>query len=65
MNYNNSHFKQLLTEPNKLLIKELMNCVRKLSPIVNQHYVRNFKNSLYDYAVAMIDILKSGTSWKN
>ena len=65
MNYNNSHFKQLLTEPNKLLIEKLMYSVRKLSPIVNQHYVRNSINSLYDYAVAMIDIVKSGTSWKN
>ena len=61
MYYYNSHFKQLLTESNKLLIKKLMDCVRKLSPIINQHFVRNFKNSLYDYAVAIIDVLKNGT----
>lgn len=59
------HFKNLITEPIKLLIKEFTNAVNYKSPIKNIFYKRNVKYSLKDYIIGIIDVAKNNTSWNS
>lgn len=65
MNYNNHHFKKLLTTSINKLIKEIIYSVQYLSPIKNNYYRRNVKYSIEDYAIGIIDVLKHNTSWNS
>ncbi len=65
MNYNNYHFKKLLTRPIKNSIKEIINSVQYLSPIKNDFYKRNIKYSIEDYVIGIIDVVKNNISWNS
>ena len=63
MNYNNFHFKKLLTKPINDTIKEITEAVQILTPIKNDSYKRHAKFTIYDYVVGIIDVMKNYTSW--
>ncbi len=65
MNYNNYHFRKLLTRPIVNLINEIINSVQYLSPIKNNFYKRNIKYSIEDYVIGIIDVVKNNTSWNS
>jgi hypothetical protein len=65
MNYNNNHFKKLLTKPTNNLINEIIESVRTLSPYKNDFYKRNVKYSVEDYAIGIIDVVKNNISWNS
>ena len=65
MNYNNYHFKKLLTKPINNLINEIIESVKVLSPYKNDFYKRNVKYSIKDYVIGIIDVIKNNTSWNS
>lgn len=65
MEYNNYHFKKLLTKPIKNLIERIVETVQILSPIKDDFYKRNIKYTINDYAIGIIDVLKNNTSWNS
>ena len=58
MQYNNNHFKKILTKPINLLIDAIIESVHFLSPIKNDSYRRNVKYTIRDYVIGIIDVLK-------
>src|SRR5262245_40324089 len=65
LDYNNSHFKRLLNKPIKYLIDLIVDSVYILSPVKDHYFIRNKKYSIYDYAIGIIDVLKSNSSWNS
>lgn len=65
MNYNNHHFKNLLSKPVMNLVKDIVDSVHYLSPIKNQFFRRNVKYEIEDYVIGIIDVLKNNISWNS
>ena len=65
MNYNNHHFKKLLSVPVQKLINGVQYCVEKLSPIKNNFYKNNQKYTIRDYIIGIIDVVQNSYSWNS
>ena len=63
MNYNNSNLKKMLNIPIKNVIDEIVKTVQLISPNKNSFYRRNVKYTTEDYAVGIIDVLRTSISW--
>lgn len=62
----NCNFYKLLHNKHiSYLVKIINDCVTYLSPIKNDFYKRNFNHSINDYALGIIDALKSSISWRS
>ncbi len=66
MNYNNNNnLKKILTAPIKDVIDEIVKTVQLISPKKNSFYRRNIKYTTENYAVGIIDVLRTSISWNS
>lgn len=65
IDYNNYHFKKLLSKDIHFVIKEIVSCVHIQIPPKNPFYRRNVKYSIQDYAIGIIDVIKNSSSYNS